>query len=88
VAKKPSISASRTPGQTRKIDGNGVTNEILLKLPANEFEKLSPKLEFVRLKLHTLLHEAGEQIKSAYFVNTGMQSSSLSSQMERAWKLA
>jgi CRP-like cAMP-binding protein len=74
VAKKPSVSALRTPGHTRKIDGNSVTNEILLKLPANEFEKLSPKLEFVRLKLHTLLHEAGEQIKSAYFVNTGLQS--------------
>lgn len=74
MAKKPSVSALRTPGHTRKIDGNSVTNEILLKLPANEFEKLSPKLEFVRLKLHTLLHEAGEQIKSAYFVNTGLQS--------------
>ena len=74
MARKPSVSASRTPGHIRKIDGNSVTNEILLKLPANEFDKLSPKLEFVRLKLHTLLHEAGEQIKSAYFVNTGMQS--------------
>jgi CRP-like cAMP-binding protein len=74
VAKKSSASASRTPGHTRKIEGNSVTNEILLKLPANEFDKLSPKLEFVRLKLHTLLHEAGEQIKSAYFVNTGLQS--------------
>jgi CRP-like cAMP-binding protein len=74
VAKKLSVSASRIPGHTRTIDGNSVTNEILLKLPANEFDKLAPKLEFVRLKLHTLLHEAGDQIKSAYFVNTGMQS--------------
>jgi len=74
VAKRPSVSASRTPGHTRKIDSNSVTNEILLKLPASEFDKLSPKLELVRLRLHTLLHEAGEQIKSAYFVNTGLQS--------------
>jgi CRP-like cAMP-binding protein len=74
VAKKTSVSASTTPAHSRKIDGNSVTNEILLKVPANEFERLSPKLEFVRLQLHTLLHEAGEQIKSAYFVNTGLES--------------
>ncbi len=28
----------------------------------------------MRLKLHALLHEAGEPIKSAYFVNTGLES--------------
>lgn len=74
MAKKPSVSASRSSGHARTIDGNSVTNEILLKLPANEFDKLALKLEFVRLKLHTLLYEAGEQIKWAYFVNTGLQS--------------
>ncbi|MGH9500728.1 MAG: Crp/Fnr family transcriptional regulator [Terriglobales bacterium] len=26
------------------------------------------------MKLHTIIHEAGEQIKSGYFVNTGLQS--------------
>jgi hypothetical protein len=26
-----------------------------------------PKLEFVRLKLHQVLHEAGETLKSGYF---------------------
>ena len=69
---KKSLSSAKT----RKMDGNGngVTSEILLKLPANEYDLLFPKLEFVRLKLHTLLHEAGEQIKSGYFVNTGLES--------------
>jgi len=31
-------------------------------------------LEFVRLKLHHVLHEAGETIKSGYFVNAGLMS--------------
>jgi CRP-like cAMP-binding protein len=31
-------------------------------------------LEFVRLKLHQVLHEAGETIKSGYFVNSGLMS--------------
>jgi CRP-like cAMP-binding protein len=31
-----------------------------------------PKLEFVRLKPHQVLHEAGERLKSTYFCNAGM----------------
>ncbi len=76
MPKDPSNSPFRAkpPTPTSNRDGHDVASEILLRLPKNEFEELFPKLEFVRLKLHTLLHEAGEQIKSAYFVNTGLQS--------------
>lgn len=63
------LKVARTDG-----DGHGVSNEILLRLPLSENEELFPKLEFVRLKVHTIIHEAGEQIKSGYFVNTGLQS--------------
>jgi CRP-like cAMP-binding protein len=35
---------------------------------------LFPKLEFLRLTLHHILHEAGDQVKSGYFVNAGLQS--------------
>src|SRR3954467_4943369 len=67
---------SRAQAQIQKTDGNGngVGNEILLRLPASEYDELFPKLEFVRLNLHTVLHEAGEPIKSAYFVNSGLES--------------
>jgi CRP-like cAMP-binding protein len=53
-------------------DGNHVHNEILLALPPKEREQLLPKLEFVRLKLHQVLHEPGETLKSGYFCNSGM----------------
>ncbi len=55
-------------------DGNSVANRILLSLSAKECHQILPKLEFVRLKLHQVLHEAGETIKSGYFVNSGMMS--------------
>lgn len=55
-------------------DGKHVQNLILLSLPQKELDILLPKLEFVRLELHHVLHEAGETIKSGYFVNTGMMS--------------
>lgn len=49
-------------------------NEILLKLPPNEANLLLPKLEFVRLRIHQILHEAGDKIKSVYFIDTGLLS--------------
>jgi CRP-like cAMP-binding protein len=53
-------------------DGNHIHNEILLSLPPSESERLFPKLEFVRLKVHHLLHETGDTLKSAFFCNSGM----------------
>ncbi len=53
-------------------DGNLIHNKILLALPPEELNQALPKLEFVRLKLHQLLYEAGDTIKSGYFMNDGM----------------
>jgi len=55
-------------------DGNLVANKILLGLTPRECNQVLPRLEFVRLPLHQVLHEAGETIKSGYFVNAGMMS--------------
>jgi CRP-like cAMP-binding protein len=53
-------------------DGNAVHNEILLSLSQTQRGQLLSHLELVRLKLHQVIYEAGETIKSGYFVNTGM----------------
>jgi CRP-like cAMP-binding protein len=53
-------------------DGNHIHNEILLGLSDKDCETLLSKLELVRLKVHTVLHEPGDSLKSAYFCNTGM----------------
>lgn len=55
-------------------DGNHIHNEILLNLPLKERELLFPKLEFVRLGTHHVLHEPGDSLKSAYFCDTGLVS--------------
>ena len=59
-----------------KADGDGreVGNFILRGLPRKESAQLFPSLEFVRLKLHQVLHEAGETIRSGYFLNNGLGS--------------
>ena len=56
-------------------NGNGnIGNLILLALPSEESTQLLPELEFVRLNLHHVMHEATEVIRSAYFMNNGMAS--------------
>jgi CRP-like cAMP-binding protein len=53
-------------------DGKQIGNLILLSIPRREELLLS--LEFMRLKPHQVLHEAGEVIKSVYFINSGLSS--------------
>jgi CRP-like cAMP-binding protein len=66
---RPSTSPKPPP-----TDGNGnhIHNEILLGLSDGECKTLFSKLELVRLKVHYLLHETGDALKSVYFCNSGM----------------
>jgi CRP-like cAMP-binding protein len=67
-----SLRAIRPP---KGDDGNGkIGNLILLNLPPRESALLLPELEFVRLNLHHVMHDATEVIRSAYFMNNGMAS--------------
>ena len=73
-------SAGRTqraanPSSGRKdSDGRRVWNFILSTLPEKEWAQIDSSLEFVRLRLHQVLHETGETIKSGYFLNDGLGS--------------
>lgn len=59
---------------TQDPDGREIGNLILRSLPRKESALILPALEFVRLRLHQVLHEAGETIKSGYFLNEGLGS--------------
>ena len=72
AARPPTSRSLKSPHMDG--DGNHIHNQILLELPRQEREMLLPKMEFVRLKTHHLLHEAGATLKSAYFCDTGMVS--------------
>jgi CRP-like cAMP-binding protein len=63
-----------SPPSVADGDGNQIHNQMLLRLPSQERDLLFPKLELVRLKTHQVLHEPGDTIKSAYFVNSGLVS--------------
>ena len=68
---KPSTLRS---GMRTDITGKPVKNVILLSLPDREFNLLRPYLEYVDLPHHRILHEAGERIEFAHFLNEGMAS--------------
>jgi CRP-like cAMP-binding protein len=53
-------------------DRRAIGNTILRGLPRTESARVLSSLEFVRLRLHQVLHETAEVIKSGYFLNDGM----------------
>jgi len=65
------VSATRSPSDG---DGKAIGSKILLGLSRKECKHVLAELELVRLKLHQVIYEAGETIKSGYFVNEGMMS--------------
>jgi CRP-like cAMP-binding protein len=73
MAKKKFVSIpSAKPSADGHGDGNALGNIILLGLSDKECSQVLPRLEFVRLKLHHVLHESGETIEFGYFVNAGL----------------
>jgi len=68
--------ARRSAEKFGRVDGvpPEVGNLILRGLPRGEFALVFPSMEFVRLRLHQVLHEVGEVIRSVYFLNDGMSS--------------
>lgn len=53
-------------------DGNPINNALLLHADHGEIAGILRAAEFIRLKLHQILHETGEVIKSVYFPNDGL----------------
>jgi CRP-like cAMP-binding protein len=54
------------------LGGTQVSNEILNRIPAGEFELIRPHLKFIGLSSHLRLNEADQKIENVYFPNSGM----------------
>lgn len=67
--RRPSATPRPPPIDSR---GNQIHNELLLGLSDTECGGLFSKLEYVRLKVHHVLYEPGDALKSVYFCNSGM----------------
>jgi len=76
MAKSSALRSRVLSPSSNRHDGDGrqVGNSILRSLPRHERAQVLSSAEFVRLKLHQVLHEPGEAIKSCYFLNNGLGS--------------
>jgi CRP-like cAMP-binding protein len=70
MAKNTRVSTISRPPPTDGRD-NQIHNEILLGL-SEDCSELRSKLEYVRLRVHSVLFEPGDALKSVYFCNSGM----------------
>jgi CRP-like cAMP-binding protein len=66
--------APLSPGSRTDVAGKPVSNVILLSLPDDEYCMIRPYLEPVKLPQYDIVHEPGEKIDFAYFLNDGMMS--------------
>ncbi len=74
MTKTSASSLMSIPTAPQDHDGRPMGNAILRSLPKEECAQIFPTLEFVRLQLHQMLNEAGEVIRSGYFMNNGLGS--------------
>jgi CRP-like cAMP-binding protein len=72
MTRRPGLSPVSTKSSVTGGHGQIIHNQILLGLSHAERQALFPKLELVRLKVHHVLHETGDALKSVYFCNSGM----------------
>jgi len=74
VRKNRTIRAAAGAAPSRAHFSKVIKNTILSSLPAREFSLLSPHLQQEVFESHSILHEAGEPIQFAYFLNEGLAS--------------
>ena len=75
MVNKPALSRRKSDGKAAPmVDGTLVSNELLLSLPPEDWESIFPELSSVQLRTHEVLHESGEPIRFAYFLNSGLAS--------------
>src|SRR5258708_37068168 len=75
MVNKPALSRGKSDGKSAPmVDGTLVRNELLLSLPPEDWESIFSELCAVQLRTHEVLHESGEPIRFAYFLNSGLAS--------------
>lgn len=59
-------------GERTGFEGKPIANRILLSLGERDFRALRPRLRFVQLKPHEVLHERNRKAEDVYFPDSGL----------------
>ena len=60
------------PGERTNPAGKPVRNKLLLAIPDGEFRRIRPRLQFVDLPHHFILHQPHQAVRFAHFPNAGL----------------
>ena len=60
------------PGERTNPAGKPVRNKLLLAIPDQEFRRIRPRLQFVDLPHHFILHQPHQAVRFAHFPNAGL----------------
>ena len=74
VGREKKFTETQAWGTRTAGNGKAIETEILNSIPEDEYNLIRPDLELVQLGPHHILHEAGEKIEFAYFLNQGLAS--------------
>jgi CRP-like cAMP-binding protein len=70
---KETVKIHRSETRT-DTSGKPIGNQILISIPEHEYNLIRSNLEYIQAPQQHILHEAGEKIEFAYFLNEGMAS--------------
>ncbi|HVB88162.1 MAG TPA: Crp/Fnr family transcriptional regulator [Candidatus Dormibacteraeota bacterium] len=76
----PKTVSLTQPGERTSPDGKAISNRILLNVPEEEFALLRPRLEWMELPHHCIVHHPGRPLDYACFPNRGLISTVVSMQ--------
>lgn len=69
-----SSALKKTTVYVLKETSSLITNRLLAALPRDEYERLLPNSQVIRMPRNRILYEAGDEVRSAYFLSEGMVS--------------
>jgi CRP-like cAMP-binding protein len=71
---EPPQSGPLQPGMRTDPSGKAIRNVLLLSISDSEYDLIRPHLELIDLPHHFVMHDSGEKLEFAYFLNEGMAS--------------
>jgi CRP-like cAMP-binding protein len=87
LATSPVLVKPKSAGMRTDESGKSIRNIILLSISDFEFTLLRPHLDLVEFAHGFMLHEPGEKIEFAYFLNQGMTSLVVSTEGGRSCEI-
>jgi hypothetical protein len=66
------VSITVLPGERTGAEGRPISNRMLLAMNEKAFRAIRPRLKYIRLKSHSILHESKRKSDAVFFPDSGL----------------